>query len=110
MELNGDEFFNGADQTGFGWQKVNGIEDWRYVLTGNWRAPWDIDLSGFLTLPSGPRFGTVVFGGAPDGACCVGNFGGPLSPATLIGSNHLDRRDATTFKRSTEERRGGTEC
>ncbi|KUO55630.1 MAG: hypothetical protein APF82_09020 [Sphingomonadales bacterium BRH_c42] len=103
MELNGDEFFNGADQTGFGWQKVNGIEDWRYVLTGNWRAPWDIDLSGFLTLTSGPRFGTLQApwnGGpaAPDGACCVGNLGGPLSPKRFIGYKRFDLRVAKTFK------------
>lgn len=103
MELNGDEFFNGADQTGFGWQKVNGIEDWRYVLTGNWRAPWDIDLSGFLTLTSGPRFGTIQApwnGGppAPDGACCVGNLGGPLSPKRFIGYKRFDLRVAKTFQ------------
>lgn len=103
MELNGDEFFNGSDQTGFGFQKVNGVEDWRWVSTANVRAPWNFLLSGRLALSSGPRFGTVQApwnGGpaAPDGACCYGNFGGPLSPKKFIGYKRFDLRVAKTFK------------
>lgn len=103
MELNGDEFFNGADLTGFGYQKVNGVADWNWVTTGNYRAPWNVELSGFLTLSSGPRFGTVQApwnGGptAPDGACCAGNFGGPLSPKSFIGYKRFDLRVAKTFE------------
>lgn len=103
MELNGDEFFNGADLTGFGFQKVNGVADWNFVTTGNYRAPWGVELSGFLTLSSGPRFGSVQApwnGGppAPDGACCYGNFGGPLSPKSFIGYKRFDVRVAKTFK------------
>lgn len=98
QELNNDEFFNGADQTGFGYQNVNGVEDWRLVTTANYRAPWDLTLSGTLLLSSGPRFGNVVFAGAPDGACCLGNFGGPLSPEPFIAYKRLDLRVAKTFK------------
>lgn len=50
QELNSDEFWNGADQTGFGMQKVNGVEDWRWITTANFRAPWDVILSGKLAL------------------------------------------------------------
>ncbi len=103
MELNGDELFNGADLTGFGYQKVNGVADWNWVTTGNFRTPWNLELSGFLTLSSGPRFGTVQApwnGGpaAPDGACCYGNFGGPLSPKKFIGYKRFDLRVAKTFE------------
>lgn len=102
QELNSDEFWNGADLTGFGFQKVNGKADWNWVTTANFRAPWDVELSGFLTLSSGPRFGSVQApwnGGpaAPDGACCQGNFGGVYSPSKFIGYKKFDLRVAKTF-------------
>ncbi len=98
QELNNDEFFNGARQDAYGWNFVNGLEDWRWVTTANWRAPWGITASGTLVLSSGPRFGNVIFGNAPDGACCYGNFGGPLSPSPFIGYKRLDLRIAKTFE------------
>lgn len=103
QELNSDEFWNGSDQTGFGSQKVNGVEDWRWITTANYRAPWNVLLSGRLALSSGARFGNLQApwnGGpaAPDGACCYGNFGGPLSPKSFIGYKRFDLRVAKTFE------------
>lgn len=103
MELNGDEVFNSADQTGFGWQKVNGTVDWSLVTTANYRAPWGLTLSGTLQLTSGPRFGNILAPWnssvvPPDGACCYGNFGGVLSPEPFIAYKRLDLRVAKTFK------------
>lgn len=103
MELNGDEFFNGADQTGFGSQKVNGTEDWRWITTANVRAPWDIQLSGTLALTSGPRFGSILAPWnssivTPDGAGPYANFGGIYSPKKFIGYKRFDLRVAKSFK------------
>ncbi len=103
QELNSDEFWNGASQTGFGYQTVNSLEDWRLVTTGNYRAPWGVTLSGTLVLSSGPSFGSVQApwnGGpaAPDGACCYGNFGGVYTPKAFIGYKRFDLRIAKTIK------------
>jgi hypothetical protein len=55
-------------------------------------------LSGVLTLNSGPAFGHVVFGGAPDNACCYANFAGVYFPHRTFGYKRLDLRVAKTFK------------
>lgn len=98
-----DEFFQGADQTGFGYQRVPGVDDWRLVTNGIWRAPWDIILSGTLELASGPRFGQVLAPWnssivPPDGACCYANFGGIYKPRNFIGYKRFDLRVAKTFQ------------
>ncbi|MEQ1725839.1 MAG: TonB-dependent receptor [Sphingopyxis sp.] len=104
QELNNDEFFNGASQDAYGTNPVNGLESWRFVTSGNYRAPWGITLSGTLVLSSGPSFGNVrgggaaPGGGAPDGACCYGNFGGPLNPERFVAYRRLDLRLAKTFE------------
>ncbi|MFA5964451.1 MAG: hypothetical protein WC804_10575 [Sphingomonas sp.] len=98
QELNSDEFYNGTSQDVYGWGYVNGVEKWRWVTTGNWRAPYDIQLSGTLTLSSGPAFGNIVFGGAPDGACCYAKMGGVFYPKPFIAYKRLDLRVAKTFK------------
>ena len=97
QELNSDEFYNGTAQDVYGWGYVNGVEKWRLVQTANWRAPWGIELSGNLTLSSGPSFGHIVFGGAPDGACCFANMGGVYYPKPFIAYKRLDLRVAKTF-------------
>lgn len=105
QELNSDEFYNGTDMTGFGMQKVNGVEDWRWVTAANARLPWDVTLGANLSLSSGPRFGSLLAGwntnpplNVPDGACCIANFGGVYSPKPFIGYKRLDMRVAKTFK------------
>lgn len=105
QELNSDEFYNGTDMTGFGDQKVNGVEDWRWVTAANARVPWGITLGANLTLSSGPRFGSLLAGwnttpalNVPDGACCIANFGGVYSPKPFIGYKRLDLRVAKTFR------------
>lgn len=103
MELNGDEFFNGARQDAYGWTGVNGVPDWTWITTANYRAPWGIIASGTLTFTSGPRFGSLQApwnGGpaAPDGACCYGNFGGPNRPKDFIGYKRFDIRVAKTVE------------
>ena len=53
-------------------------------------TPFDIILSGQLTLDRGPAFGNLAApwnGGpaAPDGACCYGNLGGVFFPKQTFG-------------------------
>ncbi len=97
-DFNADEFFNGGSQTAYGNGYVAGVPSWIWNTTANYRAPYDITLSGTLNLNSGPRFGTVIFGTAPPGACCYANFSGVYSPKPLIGYKNLDLRVAKTFK------------
>ncbi len=98
MELNNDEFFNGTDFGVYGTTHVNGVPKWMWVTAATYRAPWDFILSGQLSLNSGPSFGHIVFGNAPDGACCSGNFGGVFFPKKTIGYKRLDVRVAKAFK------------
>ncbi len=104
MELNNDEMFNAPAFGTFGWNRVNGIPKWQSVTSGIWRAPLGFTLSGTLTLSSGPAFGHIVApwngltGPVPQGACCVGNFGGALFPKKDIAYKRLDLRVAKTFK------------
>ena len=97
QELNSDEFYNGTNQGVYGWGIVAGVEKWRLVTVGNWRAPWGITLSGNLTLTSGPSFGSVIFDNPPDGACCYANFLGINDPKPFIAYKRLDLRVAKTF-------------
>lgn len=96
-DFNSDEFFNGGSQTAYGNGFVSGVPDWIWNTTANYRAPYGITLSGTLNLNSGPRFGTVIFGNAPPGACCYANFSGVYSPIPFIGYKDLDLRIAKTF-------------
>ena len=103
QELNSDEFYNGTDFGVYGKTNVNGVPSWRWVTAAIYRAPWDIIVSGQLTLSRGPSFGNIAApwnGGpaAPDGACCYGNLGGVFFPKQSIGYKRLDLRVAKTFK------------
>lgn len=102
QELNSDEFYNGASQDAYGWGYVNGVEKWRWVTTGNYRAPWGVTLSGTMVLSSGPSFGNIQAPWnssikVPDGACCYGNMGGVFYPKPFIGYKRFDLRIAKTF-------------
>jgi hypothetical protein len=104
QELNSDELFNAPEFGAYGWGKVNGVEKWRSVTSGIWRAPLGITLSGTLTLSSGPAFGHIVApwngltGPVPEGACCFANMGGVFFPKKDIAYKRLDLRVAKTFK------------
>ncbi|MFZ5616452.1 MAG: TonB-dependent receptor [Pseudomonadota bacterium] len=97
QELNSDEFFNGASQTAYGTGYVNGVEKWRLVTSGQYRAPFDILVSPRLTLSSGPAFGNIIAPWnsspsiqVPDGACCYGNLGGVFYPDKTFGYKRFD--------------------
>ena len=96
--FNQDEMFNGARLDAYGWNYLPNVPKWSSVTSGTWRAPYGITLSGVLTLNSGPAFGHIVFGGAPDGACCYANFAGVDFPHRTFGYKRLDLRVAKTFK------------
>ena len=100
QELNNDEFFNGPNLNTYGWNNVFGVPKWNWVTSANYRAPYGFILSGLLTLNSGPAFGNIIFGNAPDGACCFANMGGALWPRKMqgIAYKRLDLRVAKTFK------------
>jgi outer membrane receptor protein involved in Fe transport len=103
QELNSLEFFNGPELDTYGWNRVNGVEKWRWVTSGNFRAPLGFTLSGVLTLSSGPAFGNIVApwnglqGPVPAGACCYANMGGVFFPSKDIAYKRLDLRLAKTF-------------
>jgi outer membrane receptor protein involved in Fe transport len=103
QELNSDEFYNGTEFGVYGKTYVNGVPKWRSVTSAIYRAPFDVILSGELTLSGGPAFGNINppwNGGpaAPDGACCAGNLGGVFFPKQDIGYKRLDLRVAKAFK------------
>ena len=100
QELNSDEFFNGPNLNTYGWNNVFGVPKWNWVTSANYRAPYGFILSGLLTLNSGPAFGNIIFGNAPDGACCFANMGGKLWPRKMqgIAYKRLDLRVAKTFR------------
>ena len=98
QELNNDEFFNGPFLNTYGWNNVFGVPKWNWVTSANYRAPYGFVLSGLLSLNSGPAFGNIIFGNAPDGACCFANMGGKLWPKKDIAYKRLDLRVAKTFK------------
>jgi hypothetical protein len=96
--FNQDEMFNGARLDAYGWNYLPNVPKWSSVTSATWRAPYGITLSGLLTLNSGPAFGHIVFGGAPDNACCFANFAGVDFPHRTFGYKRLDLRVAKTFK------------
>ena len=96
--FNQDEMYNGARLDAYGWNYLPNVPKWSSVTSAIWRAPLGITASGVLTLNSGPAFGHIVFGGAPDGACCYANFAGVYFPHKTIGYKRLDLRVAKTFK------------
>lgn len=103
QELNSDEFYNGPSQTAYGWGWVNGVEKYRLVTSGEYRAPWNVVLSGQLTLSSGPAFGNIIAPWnsslqAPDGACCYAKMGGVFYPKPFIAYKRLDLRLEKTIK------------
>lgn len=100
QELGSDEFYNGSDQTAYGWQYVPGTEKYRFVGTGIVKLPLDVRLSGTLTLGSGPAFGNIIFGlpNQPQEACCYGNLGGRFFPKETFGYANLDLRIAKNFE------------
>jgi outer membrane receptor protein involved in Fe transport len=55
------EMFNAGEQDAYGWQRVYGLEDWRFVGTGIVGLPLGIRASTTVTLSSGPRYGSIAF-------------------------------------------------
>lgn len=105
QELNSDEFYNGTGFGVYGWNNVNGVEKWRSVTSGTWRAPYGVILSGTLSLSSGPSFGHIVapWNGAgpfpdPQGSVIYGNLGGVYWPNKWLAYKRLDLRVAKEFK------------
>jgi hypothetical protein len=108
QELNSDEFYNGTALDVYGWNKVNGVPKWNWVTSATWRAPYDIELSGILTLNSGPAFGhiqapwnsSIDFPDNTGGGCCLvkANLGGVYWPKKTIAYKRLDLRVAKSFK------------
>jgi hypothetical protein len=108
QELNSDEFYNGTALDVYGWNHVNGVPKWNWVTSGTYRAPFDIVLSGILTLNSGPAFGhiqapwnsSIQFPDRSGGGSDIirGNLGGVFFPKKDIAYKRLDVRVAKNFK------------
>lgn len=98
-ELGADEFFAGTDVRQFGWQYVQGVDQYRIVATGMVNLPLDVLFSVTGNFASGPSFGNVDFGRAnvPDGACCVANLGGLRYPENEFAYANVDLRLTKTF-------------
>lgn len=99
-ELGADEFFAGPRVDVFGEENVQGLEKWRFVASGIVELPWEVMLSGTLTLSSGPAYGRVTgFGANPmPNVCCQANLGGAQWPEDDIGYQNVDMRVARTFR------------
>ena len=99
QELGSDEFYNGPDQTAYGWQYVPGTEKYRFVGTGIVRLPLDVKFSGTLTLGSGPAFGNIITGALATGEAALnyGNLGGRFHPKETFAYSNLDLRLAKNF-------------
>ena len=91
QELGSDEFYNGPDQTAYGWQYVPGTEKYRFVGTGIVRLPLDVKFSGTLTLGSGPAFGNIITGALATGEAALnyGNLGGRFHPKETFAYSNL---------------------
>jgi hypothetical protein len=108
QELNSDEFYNGTALDVYGWNNVNGVPKWNLVTSGTYRAPFDIVLSGILSLNSGPSFGhiqapwnsSIEFPDRTGGGSDIirGNLGGVFWPKKFIAYKRLDLRVAKSFK------------
>jgi hypothetical protein len=98
--FNEAEMFNAGRQDAFGWQPTAGLERWRFVGTAIGDLPLGFQLSGTLTLASGPRFGNVDFDRKPPNCsgCVYFNDGGPLAPKQDIAFKNLDLRLAKRFR------------
>jgi outer membrane receptor for ferrienterochelin and colicin len=79
---------------------VIGLERWRFVATGTVKVPFDIRVTGFATISSGPSYGGVlcnVPNTAPGGGgCYLTNFG--IYRPKGIGYKNVDFNVAKTFK------------
>ncbi|HEY4071166.1 MAG TPA: hypothetical protein VGM04_06380, partial [Sphingomicrobium sp.] len=93
-----DEAWNEPAFGTYGWERVPGVPKWQTVTSVNYRAPFDITLSGILTLSSGPSFGHINCANIPPDAGCYANLGGVYFPKQDIGYKRLDLRVAKTFK------------
>ena len=83
-----------------GWGPVVGLERWRFVGTGTVRLPFDVKLTTFVTLSSGPSYGGVLCNipaTAPGGGgCYTTNFG--IYRPTGYGYKNVDFNISKTFK------------
>lgn len=97
-EYGGAEMWNAGEQTAYGWQRVYGLEDWRFVGTGIVGLPLGLRGSATVTLASGPRYGAVSFDNQPCGGCIPFNEAGVYSPPGKIPYKAVDVRLAKIFK------------
>ena len=94
------QMFNAGRQDAFGWQRTRGLEKFRFVGTSIVDIPWGFQLSGTLTLGSGPAFGNVDFTRTVPNCngCTYYNDGGVFTPKKDIAYKNLDLRVAKTFE------------
>lgn len=105
-ELGSDEFFAGPDVTQFGWQNVQGVDQYRLVMTGMVNLPLDVLFSATGTFASGPAFGYAGCPPAaitppsptPDGVGCIANLGGVRFPSNEFAYANVDLRLTKTFR------------
>ena len=79
---------------------IRGLERWRFVATGTVKIPFDIRVTGFATISSGPSYGGVlcnVPNTAPGGGGCYQTNFGVYRPKG-IGYKNVDFNVAKTFK------------
>jgi outer membrane receptor protein involved in Fe transport len=104
-ELGADEFFAGTEVDQFGWQNVQGVDQYRLVMTGMVNLPLDVLFSATGTFASGPAYG---YAGCPpvaitpptptpDGVSCIANLGGVRFPPNEFAYANVDLRLTKTF-------------
>lgn len=105
-ELGADEFFAGPEVDQFGWQYVQGVDQYRLVMTGMVNLPLDVLFSATGTFASGPAYGYAGCPPAaitppsptPDGVGCIANLGGVRFPPNEFAYANVDLRLTKTFE------------
>ncbi|MBO9624315.1 MAG: TonB-dependent receptor [Sphingomonas sp.] len=105
-ELGSDEFFAGTEVDQFGWQYVQGVDQYRFVATGMVDLPLGILLSATGTFASGPAYGYAGCppaaipnpGPAPENTGCIANLGGVRFPPNEFAYANVDLRLTKTFE------------
>jgi outer membrane receptor protein involved in Fe transport len=92
------EMFNAGEQDAYGWQRVTGLEKWRFVGTGIVGLPYDFRVSTTVTLASGPSFGHVTFSNQPCDGCIRFNDAGVFFPEKPVAYKTVDLRLAKIFR------------
>ncbi len=89
--------FDYANATAGGWHNAEGVEKWHFFGTAIWDIPWNMKLSGALSMGSGTPFTQIGFFPNGAGGNTLRTIDFNLWPKTKIGYKQLDLKLAKEF-------------